>query len=112
MAENKCYSRARERLWCLRPILASSQSTPTRAPLATVDATLVVAPLDVPCTPHRLLGLPETLRLTTLPRNITSPLAMAISSMLGADTSLAIAIVVITGLIGANFGATVLDALG
>lgn len=60
----------------------------------------------------RLLGLPEALRLATLPRNITSPLAMAICSMVGADASLAIAIVVITGVIGANFGATVLDALG
>ncbi|CAN0381796.1 unnamed protein product [Laminaria digitata] len=60
----------------------------------------------------RLLGLPEALRLATLPRNITSPLAMAICSMVGADASLAIAIVVITGVIGANFGATALDALG
>lgn len=64
------------------------------------------------CYPIRLLNLPEALRLTTLPRNITSPLAMAICSMLGADASLAIAIVVITGVIGANFGATALDALG
>lgn len=62
--------------------------------------------------PDRLLGLPEALRLATLPRNITSPLAMAICSMLGADASLAIAIVVITGVIGANFGAVALDALG
>ncbi|CAM9922609.1 unnamed protein product, partial [Hapterophycus canaliculatus] len=61
---------------------------------------------------RRLLGLPTALRLATLSRNITSPLAMAICSMVGADLSLAIAIVVMTGVIGANFGATVLDALG
>ncbi|CAM9621547.1 unnamed protein product [Scytosiphon promiscuus] len=60
----------------------------------------------------RLLDLPTTLRLATLSRNITSPLAMAICSMVGADFSLAIAIVVMTGVIGANFGATALDALG
>lgn len=60
----------------------------------------------------RLLGLPEALRLTTLSRNITSPLAMAICSMVGADSSFAIAIVVVTGVIGANFGALALDSLG
>lgn len=61
---------------------------------------------------YRSLGLPEALRLASLPRNITSPLAMAICAMLAADTSFAIAIVVITGVIGANFGATALDAMG
>lgn len=60
----------------------------------------------------RVIGLPADLRLATLPRNITSPLAMAICSILGADTSLAIAIVVISGVIGANFGATALDLMG
>lgn len=49
------------------------------------------------------------LRLSLLSRNITSPLAMAIASILGADVSLAVSIVVITGLIGANFGASILD---
>lgn len=52
-------------------------------------------------------------RLSLLSRNITSPLAMSIASILGgADVSLAVSMVVITGLIGANFGATLLDALG
>ncbi|CAB9503001.1 Plastidal glycolate/glycerate translocator 1, chloroplastic [Seminavis robusta] len=52
------------------------------------------------------------LRLSLLSRNITSPLAMAIASILGADTSFAVTIVVITGLIGANFGASILDKFG
>ncbi|CAM9174588.1 unnamed protein product [Ascophyllum nodosum] len=60
----------------------------------------------------RSLGLPEALRLASLSRNITSPLAMAICAMLAADASFAIAIVVMTGVIGANFGPTALDALG
>ncbi|CAN0042825.1 unnamed protein product [Sphacelaria rigidula] len=60
----------------------------------------------------RLIGLPNALRLAAIPRNITSPLALAICSILGADASLAIAIVVCTGVIGANFGATALDAMG
>ena len=53
-----------------------------------------------------------TIRLSLLSRNITSPLAMAIASILGADTSLAVTIVVLTGLFGANFGAAILDAAG
>ena len=61
----------------------------------------------------RLLGLANsTIRLSLLSRNITSPLAMAIASILGADTSLAVTIVVLTGLLGANFGASILDAAG
>jgi putative effector of murein hydrolase len=50
------------------------------------------------------------LRLSLLSRNITSPLAMAIAKILGADVSLAVSMVVVTGLIGANFGASILDA--
>lgn len=52
------------------------------------------------------------LRLSLLSRNITSPLAMAIASILGADVSLAVSMVVVTGLIGANFGASILSAFG
>jgi putative effector of murein hydrolase len=55
------------------------------------------------------IGSPS-LRLSLLSRNITSPLAMAIASILGADSSLAVSIVVVTGLIGANFGASILNA--
>jgi putative effector of murein hydrolase len=52
------------------------------------------------------------LRLSLLSRNITSPLAMAIASILGADVSLAVSMVVVTGVIGANFGASLLNAVG
>ena len=54
----------------------------------------------------------HAVRLSLLSRNITSPLAMAIASMLGANASLAVTMVVVTGLFGANFGASILDALG
>ena len=61
----------------------------------------------------RLLRIASpSVRLSLLSRNITSPLAMAIAGMLGADASLAVTIVVLTGLFGANFGASVLDAFG
>jgi putative effector of murein hydrolase/putative effector of murein hydrolase LrgA (UPF0299 family) len=49
------------------------------------------------------------LRLSLLSRNITSPLAMAIAGILGADASLAVTMVVVTGLLGANFGPSLLD---
>jgi len=52
------------------------------------------------------------LRLSLLSRNITSPLAMAIAAIIGADSSLAVSFVVITGVFGANFGASVLDFFG
>ena len=42
------------------------------------------------------IGSPH-LRLSLLSRNITSPLAMAIASILGADVSLAVSMVVVTG---------------
>ena len=61
----------------------------------------------------RLLNIANpVLRLCALSRNITSPLAMAIAGILGTDVSLAVSMVVITGLIGANFGASILDAAG
>jgi len=61
----------------------------------------------------RLLGLASAeLRLSMLPRNITSALAVAIAEIIGANKSLAVAIAIVTGLIGANFGATLLDIFG
>lgn len=61
----------------------------------------------------RLLRIASpSVRLSLLSRNITSPLAMAIAGILGADASLAVTIVVLTGLFGANFGASILDAFG
>lgn len=64
----------------------------------------------------RLMGLIQpSLRLALLSRNITSPLAMAIAGLLGASSStvsIAVSIVVVTGLFGANFGAAILNAAG
>jgi putative effector of murein hydrolase len=58
----------------------------------------------------RLLNLANPfLRLSLLSRNITSPLAVAMAAMLGADPSLAVTMVVVTGLLGANFGPSLLD---
>jgi len=59
----------------------------------------------------RLLKLSLPVRLAAIPRQVTAPLAIAISGMLRCDPSLAATIVVITGLLAANFGRAILDAL-
>mmetsp|Transcript_21179 Transcript_21179/g.41961 ORF Transcript_21179/g.41961 Transcript_21179/m.41961 type:complete len:568 (+) Transcript_21179:146-1849(+) len=60
----------------------------------------------------RLLCLGPSLRLPCVSRQLTSPLAMAVADLLGAERSLAVALVVITGLLGSNFGRALMDALG
>jgi putative effector of murein hydrolase len=60
----------------------------------------------------RALELPQYLRLASVSRQVTAPLAIAIAGMVGANPSLAATIVVLTGLLVANFGAAALDALG
>jgi len=61
----------------------------------------------------RCLGIKNpAFRLCMLSRNITSALAMAIAGILGADVSLAVSVAILTGLIGANFGASILDRAG
>jgi len=64
----------------------------------------------------RLMGLVQpSFRVALLSRNITSPLAMAIAGLLGASAStvsIAVSLVVVTGLFGANFGAASLTAAG
>ena len=57
----------------------------------------------------RMLNIMKpSIRLALLSRNITSPLAISIASILGADVSYAVTMVVLSGLIGANSGASIL----
>ncbi|KAL8536446.1 hypothetical protein ACS0TY_011888 [Phlomoides rotata] len=61
----------------------------------------------------RLIGLEPSLTISILPRCITVALALSIVSFFeGANSSLTAAVVVVTGLVGANFVQTVLDKLG
>jgi putative effector of murein hydrolase len=57
----------------------------------------------------RLFGLAKIASLSLLSRHITSALAMVTGSILGADISLTVSIAILTGLLGANFGASILD---
>lgn len=52
------------------------------------------------------------LRKSLLPRNITTPLAVAITQILNGDIPQASAIVVLTGIYGATFGASFMNAIG
>ncbi|KAL3738609.1 hypothetical protein ACJRO7_020050 [Eucalyptus globulus] len=60
----------------------------------------------------RLVGLEPTLTVSILPRCITVALALSIVSLFeGANSSLTAAVVVVTGLVGANFVQAMLDRL-
>ena len=52
------------------------------------------------------------LRKSLLPRNITTPLAIAITNIIEGDISQAAAVVVMTGIYGATFGARTFTAFG
>jgi putative effector of murein hydrolase len=54
----------------------------------------------------------KVVRLSCLTRNVTTALAMAVTSMLGGDISIAASVVVFTGVFGATFGRSVMDAMG
>jgi putative effector of murein hydrolase len=54
----------------------------------------------------------DVLRKSLLPRNITTPLAIAITNIIKGNISQASAVVVLTGIYGATFGASFLTSLG
>lgn len=60
----------------------------------------------------RMLGMSETARLMVVPRMITAPLALAIVDMLGAEAGIALSVVALTGLLGANIAAPLLSMVG
>jgi len=51
-------------------------------------------------------------RLSVLSRNVTTALAMALTSMVGGDISIAASVVVLTGILGATAGKSFLTSLG
>lgn len=54
----------------------------------------------------------DVLRKSLLPRNVTTPLAIAITNIIKGNISQAAAVVVLTGIFGATFGASFLTSLG
>lgn len=51
-------------------------------------------------------------RLSVLSRNVTTALAMALTTMIGGDISIAASVVVLTGILGATYARTFLTAMG
>jgi putative effector of murein hydrolase len=66
----------------------------------------------------KLIGVGSTakngalIRLSLLARNITTALALPLTSLIGGDLSIAAAVVCLTGIIGASYGKVFLNALG
>ena len=52
------------------------------------------------------------IRLSVISRNVTTALAMAITSILGGDISIATSVVIMTGVTGATYGRSILTAMG
>ncbi|KAA8493706.1 Plastidal glycolate/glycerate translocator 1, chloroplastic [Porphyridium purpureum] len=60
----------------------------------------------------RLLRISPKLAGALLPRTATTPLGLAMSKILGVDESIAVCAIVLSGILGANFGKQMLNALG
>uniref|UniRef100_A0A7S1BPN4 Plastidal glycolate/glycerate translocator 1, chloroplastic n=1 Tax=Corethron hystrix TaxID=216773 RepID=A0A7S1BPN4_9STRA len=54
----------------------------------------------------------DVIRISSLPRNVTTALAMAISQILGGDIAITASVVVLTGVFAATVGGKVLTAMG
>jgi putative effector of murein hydrolase len=105
-------------LFCLGPAITSfavsmyEKRQLMRDNMAEVGTSIVVASasgLFGTAALTRLFGLAKIASLSLLSRHITSALAMVTGSILGADISLTVSIAILTGLLGANFGASILD---
>lgn len=59
-----------------------------------------------------LLGMSTRYALAVIPRSVTTPIAIPIAEILGANPGMVAALVVLTGVLGAVFGQSILDALG
>lgn len=51
-------------------------------------------------------------RLSVLARNVTTALAMALTDMIGGDIAICASVVVLTGILGATYGKTLLTSMG
>jgi len=82
----------------LVPILATSSS----ASISGLFGTALLA---------RALGLPRVLSVASISRFVTAPLAVVIAGVSGASTTFALAIVMVTGLLGALFALPLCERL-
>jgi putative effector of murein hydrolase len=57
------------------------------------------------------LGAPHEVVMSTLPKSVTTPIAIEISKELGGVPAITIAMVILTGVLGASFGVPVIHSL-
>ncbi|WP_328293136.1 LrgB family protein [Kineococcus sp. NBC_00420] len=55
------------------------------------------------------LGADDSLVLTTLPRSVTTPVALTVGETIGANTTLAVVLTLVSGVLGATVGPWLLD---
>lgn len=55
------------------------------------------------------LGADDSLVLTTLPRSVTTPVALTVGQTIGANTTLAVVLTLVSGVLGATVGPWLLD---
>ena len=58
-------------------------------------------PIFAGCLVGKLLGLDDALALSFIPKSVTTPIAIAVSQQLGGITSITVAAVIVTGILGA-----------
>ena len=56
----------------------------------------------------RLFGLDEAVAMSTLPKSVTTPIAMSVSEQLGGITSITVAVVIATGIMGSILAPTLI----
>ncbi|NAZ88567.1 LrgB family protein [Kineococcus indalonis] len=79
--------------------------------LAVLVTLVVTGAVSVTVTAASLvaLGVPDELLLTALPRSVTTPVALTIGTAIGANTTLAVVLTLVSGVLGATVGPWLLD---
>lgn len=58
-----------------------------------------------------IMGAPNAVVISTIPKSVTTPIAIEVSKQLGGIPAITAAMVILTGVLGASFGVPVLQAL-
>lgn len=92
------------------PLLASGRALLSAAP-AVLAALVVgaVVSLGVTIGAMRLVGAPTEILLAALPRSVTAPVALTLAEQLAASAPLAVVLTIVSGILGAVLGPTLLS---
>ncbi|MEE1617776.1 LrgB family protein [Brachybacterium sp. J153] len=92
------------------PLLANGRALLSAAP-AVLAALVVgaVVSLGVTIGAMRLVGAPTEILLAALPRSVTAPVALTLAEQLAASAPLAVVLTIVSGILGAVLGPTLLS---